>query len=194
MQLKCYHELLEADIKSGRAKPDADSAFFKKAAERLHVCNQSAKVTNEYGMNCLFSPDEDAPDHLDRIVTCVNDSFERNGDYESDNKMLRKDKQWARNLNLNYHPTVTINDFTYRGALTFKDIHNAICAAFSTHHHECEADHTLLEEDEPMASTRASRMEKAKAFITVFALITVTFLLIICGVTAYQKNQSKSFI
>lgn len=31
---------------------------------------------------------------------------------------------------MHYHPTVTINSFTYRGDINYNDIRQAICAAY----------------------------------------------------------------
>ena len=33
--------------------------------------------------------------------------------------------------NVHYHPTITINDFTYRGNINYKDIREALCAAYT---------------------------------------------------------------
>lgn len=63
--------------------------------------------------------------------------------------MLSGDKQWANQLNLNYHPTVTINDFTFRGAITYSDISKAICAAFNIRLDDCETDKIWSEHSNP---------------------------------------------
>lgn len=55
------------------------------------------------------------------IDECVQQSFTDN-DLEKDNSILAADRAWSRNLNLNYHPSVTINDFVYRGSITYEDI------------------------------------------------------------------------
>ena len=67
----------------------------------------------------------------ERMNTCVSESFTIPGDFESDNKMLLDDAKWARLIGLNYHPAVTINDFTYRGDIDYADIQQAVCAAFN---------------------------------------------------------------
>ena len=53
-----------------------------------------------------------------------------NGDLESDNKLLADDMAWAKDNNIDYHPTITINNFTYRGDIDFVDVREAICSAY----------------------------------------------------------------
>ena len=82
---------------------------------------------------------------------CVQKSFEVEGDYESDNTIFRDDRKWARKMNLGYHPSVTINEFTYRGALTYKDLTQAICAAFNFKLSECDFNQIWRQHTDPEA-------------------------------------------
>ena len=66
----------------------------------------------------------------DDVEKCVEDSFEIRGDLESDNKLFADDMKWSREHNIDYHPTITINNFTYRGDIDFVDVREAICAAY----------------------------------------------------------------
>jgi hypothetical protein len=45
----------------------------------------------------------------------VDSSFEDAHDMESDNYILKADAEWGMEHNLNYHPSITINNITYRG-------------------------------------------------------------------------------
>lgn len=65
------------------------------------------------------------------IFDCVEESFETKGDFESTNRMLEEDKNWAEKHNVHYHPTITINNFTYRGNINYRDIREALCAAYT---------------------------------------------------------------
>lgn len=69
---------------------------------------------------------------------CVNNSFVVPGDYESDNKFLKEDKDWAYILNVNVHPSITINNMTYKGDLDGFDIAHAICAGFKDRPVNCK--------------------------------------------------------
>lgn len=64
------------------------------------------------------------------VDECFYNSFETFEDLESDNILLREARDWARQHNLNWHPSITINDFTYRGAITYEDLMEAICASY----------------------------------------------------------------
>jgi protein-disulfide isomerase len=52
--------------------------------------------------------------------------------------VLEKDKRWAAKLGLNYHPTLAINNFTYKGDLTYPDIIEAVCASYNKRPDECD--------------------------------------------------------
>jgi hypothetical protein len=43
---------------------------------------------------------------------------------------LKEDKEWASNLGIFMHPSVTINNVTYRGDVNGYDIFKAVCAGF----------------------------------------------------------------
>lgn len=75
-----------------------------------------------YGRDCLFTTPKRFEKYQAQIEDCVKGSFEVYGDTQSDNKIFNADVKWARKLNLGYHPSITINDFTYRGAITYKDL------------------------------------------------------------------------
>ena len=59
---------------------------------------------------------------------------------ESDNKILAADSRWAIDHHLDFHPSVTINDFSYRGDIEFRDIREAICAAYQERPQTCNLD------------------------------------------------------
>ena len=48
----------------------------------------------------------------------------------TDNKILREDRQWANTMGVFMHPSITINNVTYRGDLNGYDIFRAVCAGF----------------------------------------------------------------
>jgi len=97
---------------------------------RLAECESRFAKTSVFDKVCLFNA-EVAPKPMQRkIASCVDKSFEVHGDRESKNKALEADALWAKKMHLDYHPSITINDFTYRGDIDFADIREAICAAY----------------------------------------------------------------
>jgi hypothetical protein len=50
-----------------------------------------------------------------KIQSCINMSFERRGDLESDNTILRDDKNAEMAQNIKVHPALTINKQLYKG-------------------------------------------------------------------------------
>jgi len=72
------------------------------------------------------------------VQKCFEDSWEVQGDYESGNKFLKTDADWAVHNNLKYHPSVAINNMTYRGDVNGQDLAMAICAAYREKPDECD--------------------------------------------------------
>ena len=64
------------------------------------------------------------------VEDCIKNSFVEQGNLESGNKLLKEDREWATAHHIDYHPTVTINNFTYRGDLSAADLTEAICSAY----------------------------------------------------------------
>ena len=59
---------------------------------------------------------------------------------ESVNTVLRKDRNWAKQHHIEFHPQITINNFKYRGDVDFHDIREAICAAYNERPDHCNLD------------------------------------------------------
>jgi hypothetical protein len=70
-------------------------------------------------------------DHL-AVEQCYQDSFITDPDDPSkqDNRILREDRQLAQKLDIVMHPSVTINNHTYRGDMDGEDIFRALCSSF----------------------------------------------------------------
>lgn len=77
---------------------------------------------------------------IETIDTCVNNSFEIPGDYQSDNKFLKEDRKWQRIMEVREHPAITINNHTYHGDFTGYDIAKALCASFKDRPSYCKQD------------------------------------------------------
>ena len=62
---------------------------------------------------------------------CVRASFvkDENG-VITDNKILREDRIWSNTVGVFIHPSMTINNVSYRGDINGYDIFRAVCAGF----------------------------------------------------------------
>ncbi len=49
----------------------------------------------------------------------------------SDNNILKEDRFWSAENGVFMHPSITVNNITYRGDLNGYDIFRAVCAGFS---------------------------------------------------------------
>ena len=61
------------------------------------------------------------------------------GDLDSDNSILRQDRDWAIKNHVKLHPSITINNITYTGdALNGVELEAAICDAYREAPDECQ--------------------------------------------------------
>jgi hypothetical protein len=60
-----------------------------------------------------------------------------------DNKILKDDREWAKILGIALHPTVTINNNTYRGDINGYDVFRAVCAGFKEQPEVCKGDNVF---------------------------------------------------
>ena len=100
-----------------------------------------------------------------------------NGDLESDNKLLRDDMLWASDNNIDYHPTITINNFTYRGDIDFVDVREAICSAYSIRPKDCTLDE--IWNTEPTQNPDRAKMRFFRLARGIRAWIVIGVLLIV---------------
>lgn len=71
------------------------------------------------------------------VDECIANSFVEKGNWSSDNKLLKEDADEIARLGIFFHPTLVINDFSYRGELYGRDIFYAICSGFRKKPEEC---------------------------------------------------------
>ena len=128
---KCYHKTLSDIISKGQKdSQDLEKKYIDKLVKRLKSCEEDFVNWKKLKTSCLFSIDHVQVPVLDQVKECYSASFEIKGDLESENTILAADAKWAKDHHLDLHPTITINDFTYRGDIDFKDVREAICAAY----------------------------------------------------------------
>jgi hypothetical protein len=74
------------------------------------------------------------------ITECVDHSFVRKGDRKSDNKLLSADRSYATTLGIVVHPTITVNNNTFRGEINGYNVFKAVCAGFKDMPDICKGD------------------------------------------------------
>jgi hypothetical protein len=101
-----------------------EGQFFEMMLYRNAKCNKEVELTGSYNKYCLAQNFEDPvlEPFIEKIAKCVGDSFVDNEDYESANLILAADKIWGGKHNLIAHPSILINDFTYRGDVDYRDL------------------------------------------------------------------------
>lgn len=132
---KCSHlavkEIIGKTSDPGKKKNlYLEEVLFNEFVNRTKQCEEAYAINQTYTYICLLSEDQVLPTIQTDVDKCLQDSFVNRGDLESDNKLLADDMAWAREHNIDYHPTITINNFTYRGDIDFVDVREAICSAY----------------------------------------------------------------
>lgn len=77
-------------------------------------------------------------EEVSTISDCVDRSFTRNGVLDSDNLILKSDKDWSDQLGLKFHPSIVINDVVYKGNIDGSELAFGICSAFKEAPDECD--------------------------------------------------------
>ena len=124
---KCLHKIMSENYKD---EGDLFWTFFgylgKCFVESEAVGGTSAKSFDEcYDWSTVLIQGNE---EIDKLLKCVDGSFTKKKDLESDNKILRADKAWADSNHIKLHPSVTINNITYTGeSLSGREMEIAIC-------------------------------------------------------------------
>lgn len=67
----------------------------------------------------------------DKVSKCLLESFTSDNEGRvTSNVLLAMDKYWADEFGIFLHPSVTVNNITFRGDLNGYDVFRAICAGF----------------------------------------------------------------
>eukprot|EP00350_Pseudokeronopsis_sp_OXSARD2_P007333 CAMPEP_0170553260 /NCGR_PEP_ID=MMETSP0211-20121228/11061_1 /TAXON_ID=311385 /ORGANISM="Pseudokeronopsis sp., Strain OXSARD2" /LENGTH=227 /DNA_ID=CAMNT_0010861451 /DNA_START=767 /DNA_END=1450 /DNA_ORIENTATION=- len=68
---------------------------------------------------------------------CVQSSFYDKGDWNSNNWIFEKDRKQHYYLGIQLHPSLVINNYTYRGDLFGRDVFYAVCSGFKDKPRAC---------------------------------------------------------
>lgn len=131
-------------------------------------------------------------DH-DKVHKCMQDSFVKDSKgVIVDNTLLKEDKQWANNLGIFLHPSITINNITYRGDLNGYDIFRAVCVGFESMPDVCKGDNifSVIEKLEESSSDRRASGHFAKTYHIVAAIVLVMLINFI-ALYAYRRYNKK---
>ena len=113
---------------------------------------------------------------------CIDQSFEVVGDYNSENRMLKADREWALSRHLNSHPSITINDFSYRGDIDFKDLKQAICSAYKVRPFNCNLASALEGTDSVSIYANATTFGKFMLVFKMLHFVILGLLIVMCNI------------
>ena len=147
-------------------------------------CNRQLELTSTYGKFCLAQNFDDPvlEPFIEEIMTCIGDSFEDDKDFESNNVLLEADKQWGSQHNLIAHPSILINNFTYRGDIDFVDLKQAICSAYQVRPEYCNIAAALEDAENINTYVNASYAKKMTLVFGKFHFFVIGLLILLCNV------------
>jgi hypothetical protein len=131
---KCLHQLISDKYKS-------EGVLFWTMFHYLEKCFvdegvQAKSLDDCYDWSTVII---DGNEEVSYINDCVRDSFKGSDEtMESDNLILRADREWAEKFGLKLHPSIIINGHTYYGDVTGQNLALAICDAYKEAPDECE--------------------------------------------------------
>lgn len=128
---KCLHKIITEKYKS-------EGVIFWTMFKYLEECFVDDGLKAKSLEDCYdwTTVKIDGNEEVNTLNQCVNDSFMR--DLDSDNSILKADRDWALSVGLNLHPSVVINGRIYYGDVNGKQLAHAICRAYKEQPDECE--------------------------------------------------------
>lgn len=112
---KCSHKVIKERIAHTipELKPMSlmmEVDLFNSFVNRTRLCETSFQAEQRWTEVCLLKEDKVPEEIRMEVDKCLQDSFEIRGDLESNNRLLEEDMAWALEHNIDYHPTITINN------------------------------------------------------------------------------------
>lgn len=121
LRQKCVYDTIMSSNSSHIDK------WFHYAVEFVDHCAKN----NQYDESCTEKYLKKVGIDEEKVSKCIRSSFvtDENG-VITDNKLLREDRLWGNTLGVFMHPSITVNNVTYRGDINGYDIFRAVCAGF----------------------------------------------------------------
>ena len=119
---KCIYEIVGD-------KPDQnDGHTFFNYIYWMHVqCLSGSGTLSEACANKVMDK-LDIP--VEEVNACINESFVETGDFDSYNRLLGADREFANHSGSNMSPSVTIDGKPYLGKFKADDIYEAVCKSY----------------------------------------------------------------
>jgi len=156
--------------------------IYRKAKEKWWDYIQSMYKTcptSNVNSNCYQLALEDSDIDEEMIETCMNGSFTRPGNTDSDNALLRSEQQKVHEKNITYFPVVVINNQEMRGKVEFSVVLQAICAGFITAPSNCT---DPVEDRKPSTPSKPSKPSNpSKPVGETGGMGIATVIVIVCG-------------
>ncbi len=104
---------------------------------------------------------------------------------------MEEDRVWAKTFGVTMHPSISVNNMTYRGELDGFDIFKAICAGFLDQPDICKGDKVF----QILANVNTSDLLYHKRSLVklyhIFAAVIIVILLNVGALCIYRKYQKR---
>lgn len=118
----------------------------------------------------------------------MDNTFETKGNRQTKNKIFEADREASSKLGIFQHPSITINNMTYRGEMNGHDIFKAVCAGFKDKPKECIGNNVYAlmgKESDINTATFTADPEAAQKWFVVACVSLIILLNIVC-IQAYR--------
>lgn len=162
---KCLHQLISN-------KYDSEGGLFFTFFRYLETCFTKAdskgvtvhakSLDDCYDWSTVLINNNEEVGYINK---CVEGSFVRTGEYQTENRILKQDRDWANELNIQYHPSIVINNRTYHGDAKGIELAMAICAAYKEKPDECDLSWRIKKFEDGTGTANSVKMPNQKDYI-----------------------------
>ena len=156
---------------------------------------ECVETRGRFGIHCSHRIMKEVGIKPEEVEICLQESFDTSEDWQSENKLLRSDRQHANELGVTQIPALAINSHLYRGEMDGDEIFQSICAAYKVGvaPEVCSDQYKVLESMGHIEDDFVKPFSlKHHHIIMVLAMVfLLNLVLLICCVTR-KKRQEKS--
>lgn len=144
--------------------------------------------TSKFGSDCYKTALSESEIDLEKTAKCMDNSFSTPGNYSTDNKLLKKERNELIKAGIFFFPVVIINSQTMRGDIEAEEVLQAICAGFKDTPDTCKA---LLRPKEPDTPAQEGISMATLLVIVAFAVLLLVGVLVVYRMWLKREMNSE---
>lgn len=181
---KCLYQVLQSDYKRNRNF----TSWFKYTITFLDTCSTTETFNKDcsYGVMKTLNLDSKAVDD------CVNSAQRRAGSSRSTKiDLFEDDNKFSKQIGVVMHPSISINNITFRGEINGMSVFKGICAGFLEQPDVCKGDQVIKY---LMKKGTGDLRVHHFNLVRLYHIIAAVFLVLILNLAAlyvYRKYQKR---